>query len=123
VVDDPTKEDIEIFPEKLSGALNGDQVEVELLSVHPRPRGRVVKVVSRAKTEFVCTVKAGKVIPTTRALNITIDIGATPEEGTKILVELLSYDGKVAKGRLVETIGKAGEHRVEMNAIRYRARL
>ncbi|HXK31581.1 MAG TPA: hypothetical protein VJZ94_02495, partial [Candidatus Paceibacterota bacterium] len=27
------KEDIEIFPEKLNGALNGDQVEVEILSL------------------------------------------------------------------------------------------
>ena len=111
------KEDIEIFPEKLSGALNGDQVEVEILSLHPRPRGRVSKVVSRAKTEFVCTVKGGLVIPDDQRFNIPINVGAAQAEGTKLLVELISYDGKVAKGKVLETIGKAGEHRTEMNAI------
>jgi len=111
------KEDIEIFPEKLSGALNGDQVEVEILSLFPRPRGRVAKVVSRAKTEFVCTVKGGLVIPDDQRFNIPINVGAAQAEGTKLLVELISYDGKVAKGKVLETIGKAGEHRTEMNAI------
>lgn len=111
------KEDVEIFPEKLGGALNGDQVEVELLSLHPRPRGRVTKIVSRAKTEFVATVKAGLVIPDDARFNTPLSVGATPPEGTKLLVELISYDGKAAKGKIIETIGKAGEHRVEMNAI------
>ncbi len=115
--DDSTKEDIEIFPEKLSGALNGDQVEVELLSLHPRPRGRVARVVSRAKTEFVATVKAGLVIPDDQRFNTPINVGSAQAEGTKLLVELISYDGKVAKGKVVEMIGRAGEHRTEMNAI------
>ncbi|MSR70639.1 ribonuclease R [Candidatus Kaiserbacteria bacterium] len=115
--DDTTKEDIEIFPEKLNGALNGDQVEVELLSVHPRPRGRVKKVVARAKTEFVCTVKGGMVLPDDARFNSPIQVGVLPAEGTKVLVELLSFDGTTAKGKILETLGKAGEHRVEMNAI------
>jgi len=111
------KEDIEIFPEKLNGALNGDQVEVEILSLFPRPRGRVKKIVARAKTEFVCTVKGGQVLADDQRFNEPIQVGSTPADGTKILVELLSYDGKVAKGKILETIGKAGEHRAEMNAI------
>jgi len=111
------KEDIEIFPEKLNGALNGDQVEVEILSLFPRPRGRVKKIVARAKTEFVCTVKGGQVLADDQRFNEPIQVGGTPADGTKILVELLSYDGKIAKGKILETIGKAGEHRAEMNAI------
>ena len=112
------KEDIEIFPEKLNGALNGDTVEVELLALHPRPRGRVKKVAARAKTEFVCTVKGGQVLPDDQRFNTPIEVGGTKyEEGIKVLVELLSYDGARAKGKVLETIGKAGEHRVEMNAI------
>ena len=111
------KEDIEIFPEKLNGALNGDQVEVEILSLFPRPRGRVKKVVARAKTDFVCTVKGGQVLADDQRFNEPIQVGSIPAEGTKVLVELISYDGKVAKGKIIEIIGKAGEHRVEMNAI------
>lgn len=111
------KEDIEIFPEKLNGALNGDQVEVEILSLFPRPRGRVKKVVTRAKTEFVCTVKGGQVLADDQRFNEPIQVGGVPADGTKVLVTLVSYDGKTAKGKIIETIGKAGEHRVEMNAI------
>jgi len=120
--DDSTKEDIEIFPEKLSGALNGDQVEVEILSLHPRPRGRVSKVVSRAKTEFVCTVKGGLVIPDDQRFNTPVQIKTWSSddqvlEGSKLLVKLISFDGKIAKGEIIEVIGRAGEHRTEMNAI------
>ena len=111
------KEDIEIFPEKLNGALNGDQVEVEILSLFPRPRGRVKKIVTRAKTEFVCTVKSGQVLADDQRFNEPIQVGGAPADGTKVLVELISYDGKIAKGKILETIGKAGEHRAEMNAI------
>jgi len=115
-VDQPDKEDIEIFPEKLNGALNGDQVEVELLVVFPRPRGRVTKVVSRAKTEFVATIVGGRAVPSDTRFATPIDVGSA-DEGSKVLVKLLSYDGKKASGEVIETIGKAGEHRVEMNAI------
>ena len=111
------REDIEIFPEKLNGALNGDQVEVELLSIVPRPRGRVKKIVERAKTEFVGTVKGGVVLPDDARFPVSITISGSHTEGTKVLVELLSFDGTTATGRVIETIGKAGEHRVEMNAI------
>ncbi len=115
--DDAEKEDIEIFPEKLNGALNGDQVEVELLSIHPRPRGRVTKVVERAKTEFVATIRGGFAVPADARFSQPITLNTTPEEGSKVLVKLISFDGKVAKGEVLEVIGKAGEHRVEMNAI------
>jgi len=127
------KEDIEIFPEKLNGALNGDQVEVEILSLHPRhhtnrvgvvarPRGKVVRIIQRAKTEFVCTVKGGLVIPDDQRFNTPIQIKTWSSddqvlEGSKILVKLISFDGKAAVGEILETIGKAGEHRTEMNAI------
>ena len=127
------KEDIEIFPEKLNGALNGDQVEVEILSLHPRhhtnrvgvvarPRGKVVRIIQRAKTEFVCTVKGGLIIPDDQRFNTPIQIKTRTSdvrvlEGSKILVKLISFDGKAAVGEILETIGKAGEHRTEMNAI------
>lgn len=111
------KEDIEIFPEKLNGALNGDQVEVELLSLFPRPRGRVTKIIERAKTEFVATITGGFAIPADGRFNQPITLASKVAEGSKVLVKLISFDGKVAKGEIVEVIGKAGEHRVEMNAI------
>ncbi|OGC88816.1 ribonuclease R, partial [Candidatus Adlerbacteria bacterium RIFOXYC1_FULL_48_26] len=119
-----SKEDIEIFPEKLNGALNGDTVEVELISVFPRPRGRVKKIVQRAKMQFVCTLKkvGDKLMATASDMRfpVSIDVGPSAEkakEGDRVLVKLLSFDGTTAKGTIMEVIGAAGEHRVEMNAI------
>ncbi|MBY0472705.1 ribonuclease R [Patescibacteria group bacterium] len=118
-----SSDDIEIFPEKLNGALNGDHVEVELLSVFPRPRGRVKKIVQRAKTRFVCTLRVvtGKHVAVADDMRfpkpIEIVNSKEDKEGTKVLVELTSFDGEKAVGKIVEVIGAAGEHRVEMNAI------
>lgn len=120
-MEDPRRDadaaDIEIFPEKLNGALNGDQVEAEILSLFPRPRGRVKAIIERSKTEFICTVRDGKVVPDDKRFPVAISVGGKVVEGEKLLVALFSFDGEVAKGKVKEVLGKAGEHRVEMNAI------
>ena len=115
-------EDIEIQTADLLGALNGDTVEVELVTIVPRPKGKVVKVIERAKTEFVCTIERDVAIPADpkfyKPITLKLRSDQKPAlEGTKALVRLLSFDGKEARGEIVETIGIAGEHRVEMNAI------
>ncbi len=121
---DPEKEDIEIRPEDLMGALNGDTVEVELTDLYPRPKGKVVAVVSRAKEEFVATLKRNNGVMVALAddkrFYRPIRLATEPqfEEGEKVLVRLVSFDGKDDPvGTVVEHLGKAGEHRVEMNAI------
>ena len=115
--------DIEIAPENLRGALNGDTVSVELFGLFPRPKGKVVKVEARAKTEFVCTFKLQKNVLVAvaddarfyRAIQIK---NADVKEGDKVLVKLGEFDGtKDPTGEIIETIGTAGEHRTEMNAI------
>ena len=115
--------DIEIAPGNLHGALNGDRVSVELMSLFPRPKGKVVKVEARAKTEFVCTIKLQKNVLVAvaddarfyRPIHIK---NADVKEGDKVLVKLGEFDGtKDPEGEIIETIGTAGEHRTEMNAI------
>ena len=129
---EPEKEDIEIQTANLSGALNGDEVEVEVIGFAPsRPsvggrgvkvpsrfQGKVVKVVSRAKEDFVCTIKSDVAVPDDIKFYkpITIAKGAYGE-GEKVLMHLESFDGSIAKGTVLEHLGRAGEHRVEMNAI------
>jgi ribonuclease R len=113
-------DDIEIAPENLGGALNGDTVAVELTSLFPRPRGKVVKVVSRARVEFVGSVSKGKVVLDEPKFYPAVDAGAsmqTAKEGQKVLFRLDSVTKGVAQGEIVEVIGQAGEHRTEMNAI------
>jgi ribonuclease R len=121
---DPEKEDIEVRPENLAGALNGDTVEVELTDLFPRPKGKVVRVLSRAKEEFVCTLKenAGRLVGVADDIKfyrpITLADGSKYSEGEKVLIRLISFDAASdPKGSIVEHLGHAGEHKVEMNAI------
>lgn len=118
-------EDIEIGPDQLGGALNGDTVSVEITGTSPRTKGKVVKIESRAKTQFVGTLKhindqwvvLASDIKFYRPLHIAHPPKDTPT-GSRVLVELVSFDGTHdPEGKIVEVIGTAGEHRVEMNAI------
>ncbi len=122
-------EDIEIENVNLSGALNGDTVEVSLSGLFPpgragRPKGKVVKIISRAKEEFVATLKTKDNVLVAMPDDvrfykpIILEGGVNYSEGEKVLVRLISFDGKNdARGTIVQHLGKAGEHRVEMNAI------
>lgn len=124
------KEDIEIDTRDLGGALNGDEVEVELRGfIQPRAfrgqaakpahaTGTVVRVISRVKTEFVATIKDGKALAADQKFYRPMTLTAPSEEGAKVIVKLVSFDGKTDPvGEVIEVIGKAGEHRTEMNAI------
>jgi len=119
--EEPEKEDVEIRTEDLGGALNGDTVEVELLGLFPRPKGKVHKVVARVKEEFVATIKDARTavasdIRVYRPFALAEESNFAP--GEKVLVRLLSFDGKQdPKGTIVKHLGRAGEHKVEMNAI------
>ncbi|HVV39058.1 MAG TPA: ribonuclease R [Candidatus Paceibacterota bacterium] len=122
--DDSEKEDIEISTIDLGGALNGDTVEVELTGLFPRPKGKIVRIVSRTKEEFVATLKTkdGRLVAIADDIKfyrpIQLKDGSRYEEGEKVLVRLISFDGKSDPvGSISEHLGRAGEHRVEMNAI------
>ncbi len=119
------KADIEIAPEYLNGALNGDLVEVEVVGLFPRPKGTVVAVTERAKTEFVGTLKQGAggwvVLASDIKFYRPIQIARLPEGAKaedRVLIKLLSFSGgKDPEGEIIEIIGTAGDHRTEMNAI------
>jgi ribonuclease R len=127
--DKPDKEDIEIATRDLGGALNGDEVQVEVKGLvpgragRPTPRGttrfagRVIKVVKRAKINFVSTIKDGLAVPDDQRFYAKIQLRDAPQDGEKALVHLEYFDGQMAKGVVLERLGRAGEHRTEMNAI------
>ena len=124
VVGKKEQEDIEVQTADLRGALNGDAVEVELTGVHPRPKGKVVKVESRAKENFVATLvqKDGAWVATPADIKFYRPIKIADPKGaahnSRVLVKLLSFTGtEDPVGEIIEVIGQAGEHRVEMNAI------
>ncbi|HEX8993943.1 MAG TPA: VacB/RNase II family 3'-5' exoribonuclease, partial [Candidatus Paceibacterota bacterium] len=133
-------EDIEVATKDLRGALNGDEVEVEItgvalprgprgiqtLQAPMRPRGEVVRVIARAREEFVCTLHEQDGmwlgLPADqrfyRPIRLVKAAPSQTEEGARAVVKLLSFTGaKDPEGSIVEVLGRAGEHRVEQNVI------
>jgi ribonuclease R len=126
---DPTPEEknrennIEIQPKDINRALNGDTVEVVLTGekIKNRVQGKVVKIIKRAKDEFVgvITKKDGKtfVVPDDQRLYVDIFLSeeAGVAEGEKVLVKIVDWD--TLSGEIVKVIGKKGENNTEMEAI------
>src|SRR3989344_8529007 len=112
----------------LNTALHNDIVRI--LPLHTRSGiryGKVEKVMTRTKSEFVGTVlKEGNnffVEPTDRRMytNIALlprEAGET-KSGEKVLVALTKWTDPLKEplGKIIERIGKAGEHETEMKAI------
>ena len=124
---DAFEEDIEIPNDYINTALNKDTVEIALLPKveGERLRGEVIKIIKRAKTQFVGTIekKDGLSFLAPDDQRMYTDIILSPEEkiedGMKVLVELAHWDDpkKNPEGRILEVLGKKGEHNVEMKAI------
>ncbi len=128
--DNPKAEidDIEIESNNLNTALNGDEVEIALLAQvkGEKLKGEVVRIVSRARTNFVGTVEVNGgifVVPDDRRMYR--DLIVKPENsmnaktGEKVQVEMLSWTDskKNPEGKIVRIIGKKGLHNTEMEAI------
>ncbi len=133
------EQDIEISFENLNTALHGDIVEVKMLGKAPprgtRPgtapkgarfAGRVLRVVERAKVEFVGTLEEERgawfLKPDDRRMYVDILIRKPSEplqNNTKALVALTHWTDpqKNPEGEIKEIIGQKGEHNVEMHAI------
>ena len=142
VAHDEMKDDVEIAPEDLNTALNGDEVEVEIVSlaragkpsgrggrpVRPqRTRGRIMRIIKRASEEFVGTLTVSE----SGAFVLKSD---DPRMYAKIRIERIAAhdatenDKVVAKmtrwvnaktdpvGEVVRSLGRAGEHETEMQA-------
>ncbi len=121
-------EDIEIPPELLNTALHLDTVKVV---PHPkrhmgRVRGEVVEVQKRAKTRFVGTVEEEDgfffVRPddTRVYVDLILERSDVPAPvGQKVAVDLVRWSSpkKNPLVRLVEVLGRAGEHETEMRSI------
>ncbi len=115
----------------LSGnSFHGDTVKVKVSGGRNggRPEGRVVEVVQRSRTTFVGTIglkrKVYFLIPDDKRIPeyfaIKLDPGkALPEVGSKAVVELLEAgDASNAPScRILNVLGTAGAHEVEINAI------
>ena len=125
----PTLEhDVEIPSWALNRALPGDEVEVALW---PRKRGKlqgeVVRILKRARTEFVGVVQRSaegcEVVPDDQRIYTTFLLPEpeceTLAEGLKVRIRLVSWckGEEKPKAKLAEVLGPAGAHETEMRAI------
>ncbi|MEK7390517.1 MAG: ribonuclease R [Patescibacteria group bacterium] len=136
--DDKVTEDIEIDNQFLRTALNGDEVEVVLLprvksapsgkekGREERQKGEVVRVISRARDNFVGVVEINAgvfVVPDDRRMYRDILIPASESMGSKagdkVHVKLFAWTDpkKNPEGKIIKIIGRKGDHNTEMEAI------
>lgn len=125
-------EDIVIERANLGVALDGDIVEVSFTTPTQkgaRAEGRVVRVISRARTEIIGIVKQRipdnltslYLQPDNHRLHIRPTLPATfaTDLGMKVVVTINDWTDATTEpvGQVVEVLGKAGDHETEMRAI------
>ncbi len=132
-IEDPQNkqaDDLEIPPEHLHTALHKDTVTARVLggkSRFGRTLGEVVKIEKRSKMRYAGVLEAaGKnfaLVPDDKRLYkdilVTKENSLGGKAGDKVYVEIMLWDEKKGypEGRVLEVIGKHGEHNAEMRAI------
>lgn len=129
VVSPDFSEDIYVPFANLNSAMHGDTVKVSLYACRKgnRVEGEVVEVIKRANKQFVGTIEKsgsyGFLIPDNPKMVYDIFIPADnlngAKDGEKVIVEIVEWHKKSKNptGNVVEVLGKAGDHEVEMHAI------
>lgn len=124
-------EDIVIERDNLNFALDGDIVEIELKkkAAAKRQEATVLRVVKPAHRELIGTVKErqenGQTIKYIQPDNSRIHIrpilpnATTNDLGMKVVVEIERWNNPLLDpfAKITETIGRAGDHETEMQAI------
>ncbi|HEY4502691.1 MAG TPA: ribonuclease R [Candidatus Paceibacterota bacterium] len=121
-------EDLEIAPDQLGTALNGDTVDATMLDAQKNKRlqGKVVKIIARAKTDFVGTLEQRDnttiLISDDRRMYVPILVENPPQKplrNTKAVVRFSTWNKgeKEPRGMLIEVLGEKGVNETEMKAI------
>ncbi|MEN0016314.1 MAG: ribonuclease R [Bacteroidota bacterium] len=130
IITAPDQADIWISKKDLGRALHQDQVQVSVTvpqQAGKRPVGRVVKIISRAKTHYVGLVSQRAegifVVPISRRMHYDIQVQPADLQGArindKVIVKLVETPTlcQAPTGQVIRVLGPAGEHAVEMHAI------
>lgn len=129
VMSDEVEDEIFISTSNLHNSLHGDKVEVHVYARRKKSQleGEVIRIIKRARSEFVGVIERSKnfAFLVVKNKNMPYDIfipnnklkGA--KQGEKAIVKIVEWpDGaKSPIGEVVDVLGKSGEHNVEMHAI------
>lgn len=129
IVTDDIKEDVYISPKNQRTALHGDTVEVHLLAKRRRrnPEGEVLRVVKRARSQFVGKIQVRKdfafLVPDSIQMHVDLYIPLSElkgaKDGQKAIAKITDWPDRARNpfGEIVEVLGDAGDHTTEMQAI------
>ncbi|NNM17366.1 MAG: ribonuclease R [Croceitalea sp.] len=122
-------EDIFVPNHKLNRALHGDMVSISLKRTKKkgRPEGAVVEVLERKKIKYVGIFDKQKTFAFVRPTDskmytdifVPLEKSMKANDGDKVLVELGQWpsDADSPYGKVIEVLGKPGEHNTEIHAI------
>ncbi len=119
--------DVEIAPEHLNRALNGDTVRIETIGRrYGRLQGKVVEVLERAKDRFVGEVRRENgvwlLLPDDRRMYASIELSSDEQlkENLKVAARIVSWHRDARpQGEILEVFGRKGEHEAEIAAIMF----
>ncbi len=121
--------DIYISSKNTNTALHRDRVKVNIFSgkLSKKLEGEIVEVIERAQTEFVGVLEKSKnfsfVIPDNTRMPVDIFISNeklnNAQDGDKVVAQLTDWpiERKNPFGKIIQVLGKPGEHDTEMHAI------
>jgi ribonuclease R/exosome complex exonuclease DIS3/RRP44 len=129
IICDAFDDDVFIASNNINRALNGDEVEFYVYKRRKRGKleGEITQVLKRAKSEYVGVIQLQKnyafVVPDSNKMykDIFVPINKInkAEDGDKVLVSLEDWPEKADSphGRVIQVLGKPGEHNTEIHAI------
>ncbi|MUU79101.1 ribonuclease R [Winogradskyella endarachnes] len=131
IICDDFEEDVFIASNNINKALNGDEVEFYAYKRRHRGKkeGEITNIIKRAKTEYVGTIQIHEkknfafVVPDSNKMYTDIFVPINKinkaEDGDKVLVSLEDWPSKAdsPNGKVIEVLGKPGEHGTEINSI------
>ncbi len=120
--------DIYISSKNLNRALNGDRVEIAIFRNERKGKkaeGEVIGIIERARTSYLGIIETlnGNAFLTTERVGRDIFIHGSKLNGAKngqrAIVKLLDWPEKAKNpfGEVIEILGDAGDHEVEIHAI------
>ncbi|MEN6295158.1 MAG: ribonuclease R [Chloroherpetonaceae bacterium] len=129
ITDDPKNPKIIIRRRNFNTALDGDTVEVRLLAQreNKKPRGEVIKVLSRAKIQIIGTVEFDGeyffLVPDDSKYYVDFLIPRKflkdASSGDKVSAEMIKWDDPTRSpiAEVIEVLGKTGNPQAEFNSI------
>jgi ribonuclease R len=131
IISEEFEEDVFIASNNINKALDGDEVEFYAYRRKRRGKqeGEITNIIKRAKSEYVGTIQIHEkknfafVVPDSSKMykDIFVPINKInkAEDGDKVLVSLEDWPEKAdsPNGRVLQVLGKPGEHSTEINSI------